>query len=85
MKSFSSDVNTIYEVINMTNNDHERKEFLKRLKIEVATELGLLQNIKENNDHYRGDVPSKYNGAQGGPIGGNMVKRMVQFSKENLS
>lgn len=65
-------------------SEHEKKEFLKKLKIEVATDLGLLQNIKENNDHYRGDVPSKYNGAQGGPIGGQMVKRMIDYTQKNL-
>ena len=69
----------------MTQNEQAKKEFLKQLKVEVATELGLLQNIKENNDHYRGDVPAKYNGAQGGPIGGEMVKRMIKFSQNNMS
>lgn len=69
----------------MTGNQHERNEFLKKLKYEVATDLNLLQNIKENNDHYKGDVPAKYNGAQGGPIGGEMVKRMIKFAENKMS
>ncbi len=69
----------------MTQNDQKQKEFMKKLKIEVATELGLLQNIKENNDHYKGDVPAKYNGAQGGPIGGEMVRRMIQSAQQRMS
>lgn len=69
----------------MTQSDQKQKEFMKKLKIEVATELGLLQNIKENNDHYKGDVPAKYNGAQGGPIGGEMVKRMIKSVEQRMS
>ena len=57
---------------------------LNKFKIEVASELGLSQNIKENNDHYKGDVPSRVNGQQGGPIGGEMVKRMVQMYEQQM-
>lgn len=57
---------------------------LNKLKIEVATELGLLQNIKENNDHYKGDVSCRDNGKSGGPIGGQMVKRMIDYAKNNI-
>lgn len=69
---------------NQDINEKQRKEFLKKLKVEVATDLNLLPNIKENNDHYRGNISSKENGAQGGPIGGEMVKRMINFAENNL-
>ena len=69
----------------MTNKDEARKQFLNKLKIECAQDLGMTQYIKENNDHYKGDVPSKVNGAEGGPIGGEMVKRMIKHAQDNLS
>lgn len=45
----------------------DTSEKLNKLKMEAATELGMTQYVKENNDHYKGDVPAKTNGAQGGP------------------
>ncbi|MDP4093665.1 MAG: alpha/beta-type small acid-soluble spore protein [Bacillota bacterium] len=57
---------------------------LTQFKIEVATELGLTQNIKENNDHYKGDVSARENGHTGGPIGGQMVKRMIQMAENQI-
>ena len=53
--------------------------------MEAAAELGLTQFVKENNDHYKGDVPSKINGQQGGPIGGLMVKKMIQAEESKLT
>jgi hypothetical protein len=50
--------------------------------MECAQDIGQLQYVKENNDHYKGDLPSKVNGAQGGPIGGEMVKRMIAMAKQ---
>lgn len=58
---------------------------LKQLKMEAAQEIGMLQYVKENNDHYKGDVPSKINGAQGGPIGGHMVKKMIQAEENKMT
>ena len=49
-----------------------------QFKLECANEIGHLQYAKENNDHYKGDVSSKVNGQEGGPIGGQMVKRIFQ-------
>ena len=66
-------------------SSREMSEKLKKLKMEAATEVGLLQYVKENNDHYKGDVPSKVNGAQGGPIGGRMVLKMIQAEENKLS
>jgi hypothetical protein len=60
-------------------------EKLRKLKMETASEVGMLQYVKENNDHYQGDVPAKVNGAHGGPIGGNMVRKMIQSEESKLS
>ncbi|MCX7747600.1 MAG: alpha/beta-type small acid-soluble spore protein [Clostridia bacterium] len=57
----------------------EAREALTRFKLECAEEIGHLQYVKENNDHYKGDVPAKVNGHEGGPIGGQMVKRMIEM------
>jgi len=61
------------------------KEKLKQLKMEAANEIGMTQYVKENNDHYKGDVPSKVNGYQGGPIGGQMVKKMLSSEMNKMS
>ena len=60
----------------MSNSEIRQK--LKNLKMEAASEIGMSQFVKENNDHYKGDVSSKLNGAQGGPVGGRMVKKMIE-------
>lgn len=53
-----------------------------KFKMECAQDVGRLQYVKENNDHYKGDLPSRVNGEQGGPIGGEMVKRMIAMAKQ---
>jgi len=63
----------------------EISEKLNKLKMEAADEIGMMQYVKENNDHYKGDVPSRVNGEQGGPIGGRMVQKMIQSEKGKLS
>lgn len=60
------------------------RDYLRSLKMEAAQELGLTQYVKENNDHYKGDVPSKINGQQGGPIGGRMVQKMIMDYESKL-
>ena len=62
----------------------EAYDAINRFKMEVAADMGLSQYVKENNDHYMGDLSAKENGSQGGPIGGEMVKRMIA-SYENKS
>ena len=57
---------------------------INNFKLEVAKEIGLLDYCKENNDHYKGDLPSKVNGQQGGPIGGEMVKRMIAMYEQGM-
>lgn len=60
------------------------REALTKFKLECAQEIGHLQYVKENNDHYKGDLPSKVNGQQGGPIGGQMVKRMIEMMESQM-
>lgn len=60
------------------------KEALTKFKIECAEEIGHLQFIKENNSQYKGDLTCKVNGEQGGPIGGQMVKKMIQMAQNTL-
>lgn len=64
---------------------NELNEKLKKLKMEAANEIGMTQYVKENNDHYKGDLPSKVNGAQGGPIGGRMVQKMINAEENKLT
>ena len=62
----------------------QSRDALTRFKIECAEEIGHTQYIKENNDHYKGDVSSKQNGHEGGPIGGQMVKKMIQMAESQM-
>jgi len=62
----------------------DSRDALTKFKMECAEEIGHLQYVKENNDHYKGDVSSKINGQEGGPIGGQMVKRMIAMAENQL-
>ena len=64
-----------------TKDDRE----LEQQILFAANEIGMIQYIKENNDHYLGDVPSKINGEQGGPIGGRMVKKMIEAERNKMN
>lgn len=66
-------------------SNSEIRKNLKNLKMEAAAEIGMTQFVKENNDHYKGDVPSKLNGAQGGPVGGRMVKKIIESEMGKIS
>ena len=63
----------------------ELQEKLRKFKLECAEEIGMTQYCKENNDHYKGDVPSRINGEQGGPIGGQMVKKMIEAQEAKMA
>ncbi|WP_024833672.1 alpha/beta-type small acid-soluble spore protein [Ruminiclostridium josui] len=60
------------------------REALTRFKMECAAEIGRTQFTKENNDHYKGDLTARQNGSEGGPIGGQMVKRMIEAYENQL-
>lgn len=62
----------------------EKREALNRFKMECAKEIGLEQFTKENNDHYKGDLTSAQNGHEGGPIGGQMVKKMIAAYEQQM-
>ncbi|HCC35875.1 MAG TPA: acid-soluble spore protein [Ruminococcaceae bacterium] len=52
-----------------------------RFKLECADEVGHLEFCKEFNDHDKGDLTARENGSQGGPIGGQMTKKMIEYYK----
>ncbi|MFR8104052.1 MAG: alpha/beta-type small acid-soluble spore protein [Clostridia bacterium] len=62
----------------------DARKALTEFKLECAEELGRTQFCKENNDHYKGDLSSKQNGSEGGPIGGLMVKKMIAEAERNM-
>lgn len=65
-------------------NVPEAYDAMTKLKMECAQSLGRTQFVKENNDHYKGDLTARQNGSEGGPIGGEMVKRMIKQYEEHL-
>lgn len=67
----------------MSNSETRKK--LNNLKMEAAAEIGMTQFVRENNDHYKGDMPSMLNGYEGGPIGGQMVKKIIQSEQNKMS
>jgi hypothetical protein len=62
----------------------EKYDVMNRFKMECAAEIGRTQFTKENNDHYKGDLTARQNGSEGGPIGGEMVKRMIKMYEQNM-
>lgn len=54
----------------------QAKDAMNRLKMEVASEIGV--NLKEG---YNGDLTS----AQTGSVGGEMVRRMIKKQEEQMS
>lgn len=60
------------------------RDALTRFKLECASEIGRMQYCKENNDHYKGDLTSYQNGSEGGPIGGQMVKKMIMQYEQQM-
>ncbi len=62
----------------------QSRDALTKFKLECAAEIGHLQYCKENNDHYKGDLTSRQNGMEGGPIGGQMVKKMIAMAEQQM-
>lgn len=67
---------------NNPKNNKMSKEELNKFKLQCAEEIGRLQFCKENNDHDKSNLTSKQNGSEGGPIGGQMVKKMIEDYKK---
>jgi hypothetical protein len=64
----------------MANNGNQTlvpdaKQTLNNMKYETAGELGV--NLKQG---YNGDITSR----EAGKIGGNMVKKMIQYAEQNM-
>ena len=64
----------------MSNNSNkvlvpEAKEALNRFKMEAASEVGV--TLKEG---YNGDLTSK----QAGSVGGQMVKKMIEYYEQGM-
>ena len=53
-----------------------------QFKYEIASELGILDEIKEKG---WADMPSRQLGRIGGKIGGNMVKVMIRHAENTLT
>lgn len=68
----------------MSGTSESKKRLLQQLKMEAAAEIGHLDFVRENNDHYKGDVTSRQNGLEGGPIGGQMVKKMIAYAQQQM-
>lgn len=62
----------------------EAYDAITKFKMEAAQAIGHAQFTKEKNDHYKGDVSAYQNGSEGGPIGGEMVKRMISLYEKNM-
>jgi hypothetical protein len=60
-------------ILVMANN---AKDALQRMKMEVASEVGV--NLKNG---YNGDISAR----DAGKIGGNMVKKLIQIAENQLS
>lgn len=58
---------------------------INRFKMECAADIGRTGFTKEKNDHYKGDVTAYQNGSEGGPIGGEMVRRMIKMYESDLN
>jgi Small, acid-soluble spore proteins, alpha/beta type. len=72
------------EVKKMSRTSESKKKLLQNLKMEAAAEIGHLDFVRENNDHYKGDVTARQNGLEGGPIGGQMVKKMIAYAEQQM-
>ena len=59
-----------------SNNNREMKSRLNQFKTEVASSMNV--NLKQG---YNGDITAR----EAGSIGGEMVKRMIQYAEQNMN
>ncbi|MGI6030341.1 MAG: small, acid-soluble spore protein, alpha/beta type [Eubacteriales bacterium] len=57
---------------------------MQQFKMECARDLGRESFTFQHNDHYKGDLTAQQNGSEGGPIGGEMVRRMIAYARTQL-
>ena len=57
------------------NRNSRGNDAMNKMKYEVAGEVGV--NLKNG---YNGDITSR----EAGKVGGNMVKKMINYAKENM-
>ncbi|MDD7794165.1 alpha/beta-type small acid-soluble spore protein [Clostridium sp. 'White wine YQ'] len=57
----------------------EAKEGLHKVKVETSKEVGV-----DLNKEYNGDITTKEAGKIGGPLGGQMVKKMIEDFEKKL-
>ena len=62
----------------------EERDVFTKFKLECAAEIGRTEFCKENNDEDKSNLTARQNGSEGGPIGGQMVKKMVEQAKKKL-
>lgn len=60
--------------------DPNAREALKRMKTEIADELGL----KSDNLSDKGNLTSRSNGYSGGNLGGTMTRRLIEMAEMEL-
>ena len=59
-----------------SNNNRDMKSRLNQFKTEVASSMNV--NLKQG---YNGDITAR----EAGSIGGEMVKRMIQYAEQNMN
>lgn len=61
--------------------DENARQALKQMKMEIAKEIGM-DNVKIPTDS--GGVTSREYGFYGGPVGGEMTRRLVTMGEKKL-
>lgn len=60
--------------------DPNAREALKRMKLEIASELGL----KDISVGDKGNLTSRANGSYGGNLGGTMTRKLIEMAEKEL-
>ena len=75
MNGMDSMSNSSYSSFSNSNNNREMKSRLQQFKTEVASSMNV--NLKQG---YNGDITAR----EAGSIGGEMVKRMIEYAEKNM-
>lgn len=60
--------------------DPNAREALKKMKLEIASELGLENNSAAD----KGNLTSRSNGSYGGNLGGTMTRKLIEMAEREL-